>query len=185
LAAASTKLRSEFAARLEALYAVPEVEADELITAPAKALPRMAAQLHMNVLEAAVQGILMEVPAIVDRVFQARQRHSENERSFFEKWPKLVDPQHRPAVVRFMQVYRASNPTASKEQAIAEVGAMAMVALRIPPDIAPIPPPALVAAPMQQGFVPAAPGGSAARPTAPVKSQWDELLDEFKAEEAA
>ena len=111
-------------------YALNEEEAQALIAEPETILPKFAARIHAEVLVQAAQGVMNQLPAVLQN-FNAQQKANEEYRNaFFSKWPKLAA--HEADVYRMGQAYRQQNPKVSQEQAIQEIGTMAMVMLKIP-----------------------------------------------------
>lgn len=128
----------------------------------AKTISRVASQVYMDVVTAAMGQMTQHMPALIDRVIQARGQAQQIENEFFTQWPQLKE--HRNVVLRLGQVFRQQNPRASKDAFIKEVGASAMVALRL--GVPAAAPPAAAPAPARP-FRPAA----TARPTTPPPTQ--------------
>jgi hypothetical protein len=176
--------RQEFRSSLVKLYEpTTKDKGGLLLTEPEKVLPELAAELHMQVLESAVYGIMAQVPQIVQNVIAMQHTTERNEASFFAAWPQLAAKkvEAMPLITRFAPIYRQANPSASMEDFTREVGSMVMVALRIAPTGAVEPPPATPPA----VFAPAVPGAGGAPPTgtpAP-KNQWEQLQEEFLQED--
>lgn len=160
-------------------YALNDEMAEELEEAPEKALPRMAARLHFDIMVQTLNAVANQLPAAFESYMHSRDDNAKSEDAFFNAWPGLKS-QDRSAIARISQAYRQSNPNASMEQFIQEVGTMASVALKVPLEAAPqapaaggngaTPPPAVAATPAPEAesrpFVPAG-GGGAARGGAP------------------
>lgn len=124
----------------------------------AKTVSRVASQVYMDVVTAAMGQMVQNLPALIQRVTEARQTSQGHEAKFFEAWPDLKD--HRDVVIRIGTAFRQANPKASLEQFVQEVGASAMISLRKTPTARPTPP---APAPAAQPFRPAA----ASRPATP------------------
>jgi hypothetical protein len=149
-AAERQKARDTFVASLQDMYKLDEDTALKVMTEPETVLPQILANLHVTVLDAAVQGVMQQLPRAVQGVLESKQTVDAGKQAFFDKWPQLAA--HEADVLRFGQVYRQLNPEASTEQFIEEVGAQVMVVKRIPFDA--------VAAPAKSagaGSVPTAP----------------------------
>lgn len=130
-------------------YNLSQEEVEELELEPARFIPKFAARVYLDAVSAAIGQITTHMPAIVRAVNEQERANSETENAFFERWPKLKE--HMPQVLQIGQTFRNQNPKASMEDFITNVGAMAMVSLRLDPS-APVAP----AAQQAQGFVPAA-----------------------------
>ena len=128
----------------------------------AKTVSRVASQVYMDVVTAAMGQMVQNLPALIHRYNEARQTSQSIEAKFFEAWPDLKD--NRDMVIRMGTAFRHANPKATTEQFIQEVGASAMIALRRTPKAAPAAP---APAPAAQPFRPAA----ASRPATPPPTQ--------------
>jgi hypothetical protein len=123
-----------FTQSLEKLYEVPEAQRADVNVNPATLLPKLAARLHVEVLEAATQGLAAVIPQIVAQVIEQRQSGERNEQEFFAVWPQLKreNPQHQQTVKTLLGTIVSMNPRISKADAIRQAGAAALVALGIP-----------------------------------------------------
>lgn len=112
-------------------YRLSEQDVADFNENPAAFIPRYAARVYIDSISAAFQQFTTYLPRMVFQVLEQKKIVDENEAKFYGAWPDL-NP-HRDAVSRLGKAYRQSNPTASVEQFIQEVGAQAMVALRLVP----------------------------------------------------
>lgn len=112
-------------------YKLTKEEIDEIEADPAKALPRHMARVYMDSVTAAISQITTHMPRLVRIVIEQDSASSKAENAFFEQWPELKE--HSDTVVKIGQAYRQLNPNASEEEFINEVGAAAMVSLRLDP----------------------------------------------------
>lgn len=169
---------------------------------PEKVLANLAARLHFDVTAHVLTQVQRQLGPAFESFMQAREAHTESASRFFEAWPQLKD-QDQGVLTRIGKAYRDNNPQAPEDQFIREVGAAAMLALRVPFDApgnqeqpaqpngngAQAPAPASAAAPNPQEpsrpFVPAggAPPAPSSAPDAG-KSTF-EALDQELFEEAA
>jgi hypothetical protein len=125
--------REQVRASLVEQYRLSEEEEAEVMTEPGKALPKLASMVHMRVGEAVTIGILSQLPGMIEHVLSSRNGEEASRAKFYDSWPDLKDGRHEPTIKRIAQAYRFSNPNASEEEAIRDVGAAAMIALRIMP----------------------------------------------------
>lgn len=187
--AQSLARRTEYVKQLETAYAMPEKDALEFAANPAAGLPKLAAKLHVDVLESAIHGIMMQMPQVIEGFMQRREATAKNESEFYGTWPMLDkgNAQHRGTVESLMRAIVQGNPGIKRVDAIKQVGAAALVALGIPYDAprvaaAPIAPAAPVIPPVA-GFSPALPGvGGLGVPGAPAGSSnpFENLSREFE-----
>jgi hypothetical protein len=112
-----------------------------------------------------------QLPNLVEGVLRAKEANEASENAFFEAYPQLDknNREHTDLLLRLGHQYRAVNPQASQEAFINEVGAMAMVSLKINPQPTTPQPPA---EPTTEPHVPPA--------QAPVTAPIVEELNEFE-----
>jgi hypothetical protein len=132
----AAKLYGEWRSTTESLiaehhYKLTEKDVAEFNENPAVFIPKAMSRVYMDSISAAFQQFTQYLPRMVDQVMTARQVREAKENTFFSKWPDLKP--HRDAVLRMGAAYRAANPQATLDDFINEVGAQAMVALRINP----------------------------------------------------
>lgn len=141
-------------------YKLNEEEMALLDTNPQEVIPKIAAKVYLDAVSAAITQVTNYLPRMVRSVIEQDAVNTESENQFFSAWPALKG--HKESVLKIGQVYRQMNPQASAEQFVNEVGAAAMVSLRLDPQGARAP--ATPAAPA--AFVPAAqtPQGGVAAP---------------------
>lgn len=163
-------------------YSITDEDASKLLTEPETVLPRMAARMHMEVMESTVRVMQIMLPRLMQSVQQTEQREISAKSFFQTANPDLADPRLEPAIMEMGQVYRRLNPAASPEQAAQAIGNLVRASLGIamPAQAAPAPTsaPAVPVVP----FVPArgGPGGAVAGGQ---KDSWGQLADEFLAED--
>jgi|ETNvirnome_2_300_1030623.scaffolds.fasta_scaffold00633_7 outer membrane biosynthesis protein TonB len=116
----------------ETHYAFSDEEVAELSTNAEVAIPKMMAKVYMDSVQASITHIVTELPRLLQQTQEAQTQASSNENAFFEAWPQLME--HRDRVFNLASTYRQVNPNASLEQTISDVGAQAIIALRLPVD---------------------------------------------------
>lgn len=158
-------------------YALSEEDMARLDTEPQEFIPRLAARIYLDAVSAAISQVVNYLPRMVRQVNEQDAVNSQSENAFFERWPDLK--QHQQKVIAIGQTYRQMNPQATAEQFINEVGAAAMVSLRLDPAGKTPAAPAT-----QQPFVPAAqtPQGGVPKPVKPTNI-FSQLDEEFSVEE--
>jgi hypothetical protein len=149
-------LRANEFSRLQQQYALSEEEQRLALTQPEAILPKMAASLHLNVLESVVNTIMSRVPEVVRMVTKTESEGQQNENEFYTTWPMLKDPKYKQTVYNAVAAYRQINRNATKDEVIRAAGLQALISLRLP-----IPQHLLETSappPSTTGFVPASPG---------------------------
>lgn len=150
--------RTALVGEIEKKYGFTNEDQEKLLTEPHAVLPKMAANLYVDVYEGVLQTVMSQLPRLLDvhqRQFTAAR---DNEEAFYRAWPQLKreNQQHVAAVRQFATIFRQTYPQASREDFIKSVGAMAAVQLGLatsPSAAAPAPPPKA-----QPSFTPAGTG---------------------------
>jgi hypothetical protein len=121
--------KEAFIAELSMNYeqAVTPEEKETIGEDTAKVMARMAAKLHAEVYESSIRALFTQLPVAVLAFEAQRSQHTSAESQFDERWPELKD--RKEAVGRIAKVYRQTNPSATTEQAIADIGAISMQTL--------------------------------------------------------
>ena len=173
-----TAWRTERLGQLEQQYALNEADAAALLTEPETVLPKLAAAVHMEVLESAMRGMQAMMPVLMQQVNQHTELNTRAKNLFTSINPDLADPQFEPAIMQLGQVYRNVNAKASPEEAARAIGNLVRSALGIaaPAVAAPSAPAASPVAPVP--FTPARGGGSGNAPL-PASNAFTQLANEF------
>lgn len=170
---------------LESMYAIDEESAAALITEPETVLPKLAAKVHMEVLENAMRAVQAMVPVMMRDIQQHTEINTKAKNLFTSVNPDLVDPAYEEHIMQFGRVYRSVNKTASPEEAARAIGALVRSALGIAQPQAST---QQQAAPAPAGvppapFVPARGGGTAGVRTSTTDNIFTQLADEFLKED--
>jgi len=178
------ELRNREITRLESIYALNAEDAASILTQPEVVVPKMLANLHVQVCDSIISAIMSRIPETVEMTMQQGRAARDAEDDFHKAWPMLKDAKYRETVGRCIQAYRAVNPRASREETIRASGLNALITLRIPiPQellAQPAPQPSMPAA----SFQPAAPAGGGALPIpAKTNNPFVLLNEEFDKEE--
>jgi hypothetical protein len=127
------KHRASFLPKLEELYKFSDQEAEEIRVEPEKALPKLAARLHYEVLTAAFNSVTSVLPELIGSTLERQKAVSENEDKFYSRWKELKDPKYAETVLNSVRAYKAVNPRAPTEEVIERAGLMAMLTLGLNP----------------------------------------------------
>lgn len=110
-------------------YNLTDEQAEEFDTDPGKAIPKLAAKLHMEVMHQSVAMIANLLPRILANVTAVQTDQSEKEKAFFKDWPELIE--HRDQVERHGAVYMQMNPKATFKEFTRDVGAQVAVSQKV------------------------------------------------------
>jgi hypothetical protein len=163
-------MRQQYHGELEKFYAFDPETAQKLLTEPEVVLPKLAATLHMEVMDAVMSQLPARMGAFIQEHEEFSRRETEAKDSFFTAFPELRN--YEAQVLQVGQMFRAANPQATKDQTIQAIGKIVMESLGITraapaaPTQSPVPPP----------FVPAQSAGGGAAP-APARSTWDDMIE--------
>lgn len=174
--------REETRQLLETQYAdkitFTEDETAQLLVEPEKVLKvklaRLSSDLFLDVFEALQRTNFASVPHLVRGEVAQQRAQRDTEQVFYEKWPALNKPEYVDTIRQVGEIHRRQNPKASRDQSIAQVGAMVSVSLGIPipgygPEKAATP-----EKPPSKPFTPASPGGTGESPTPEVpENDWE------------
>lgn len=171
----------------EGQYALSDDEVIEMdITQEAgKAHSKSMARVYMDSVTGAIGHITKAMPQLLEVALAKRNNESAAEAEFYAAWPGLNRATHGEVIGRLGRTYRTAYPQAPKADFIRDVGAQAIVALRIPLNEAPTKevvkeiPPASSAA-----FKPAGSGTPSGGPQ-PKENPFTQLSIEFDEEEMA
>ena len=171
---------------LEGMYAIDEDSAAALLTEPEVVLPKLAAKVHMEVLENAMRAMQAMVPVMMQQVTQHTELNTKAKNLFTSVNPDLADPAYEQHIMQFGQVYRSVNRTASPEEAARAIGALVRSALGIaqPQGQAPAHQAAAPAVATPVPFTPARGGGSGVTRAQATDNPFVQLADEFLREDS-
>lgn len=139
--------------QLESVYALDQEAANAMLTEPETVLPKLAAKVHMEVLENSMRAMQAMVPVMMQQIQHHTEINSRAKNLFTSINPDLADPRFEGAIMELGTVYRNVNRNAPPEEAARAIGNLVRAALGI-------------AAPAQ-GQAPAAPRAPAPAPAAP------------------
>jgi len=171
------KARADMLANIEQSYAMTEEDGLALLNTPEKVLPKLAAQVQLNVIEQTIRQVASMLPQFLEQHNRQQQVRTDNQTAFFKEWPDLNKPEYNDTLTRIAITYRQQNPTASSEKAIKEIGAIAAISLGVTPKqfvqaAQPNTPP-------QPVFTPAMPGGGNRPAQAPSTNEFTQLADNW------
>jgi len=178
----ATKLFSDWRNETENLlaqhhYRLSEKDVEEFNENPASFIPKYASRVYLDCISASFQQFATYLPRMVNQVLEMNRSTEAKENKFFETWSELKP--HRETVLRLGAAYRASNPSASEDDFIREVGAQAMVALRLTPNGH-----AQAQAPEQKpAFIPAAQSATPTPPKQPSNNPFEQMASDFSFED--
>ena len=159
-------------------FVINDELAEELDNDPRTAIPKMMSRVYMDAVISAIGHIQANMPALVDSALRTRDATDASEANFFKAWPGLNGSEHREVINRLGTAYRQMYPNATEPEFIRDVGAQAMIALKVPMGEPEAP---------QASETPTAPfkpaGQSAPRTGAPASMNPFDKLDQDFAEE--
>jgi hypothetical protein len=161
-------------------YQLDDETADQFLTDPAVALPKLAAQLHVNILSQVMQLMQNSLPQQITQVQEMAVRRQAIETQFATAWPDLdlAKPDIAEVVTEASKLAKQRYPKADMPELIHKTGLLAHALLgtvstgqpkaeAIAPKASPQP---VSLSPARQAPVPA---------KAAPKSDWDNLLDDI------
>jgi hypothetical protein len=127
------KHRATILPKLEELYKLTDDEAEEVRADPSIALPKLAARLHFETTQAALNSVLGVLPGIIEQINHTQKAYAENEDRFYGRWADLKKPEYQETVMSSVRAYKAANPRATQQEVIERAGLMAMLTLGLNP----------------------------------------------------
>lgn len=173
------QLRERYMGELAQYYTPKDEEARALMLEPEKVVPKMFARLHVDVLDSVIQGIGKELPGLVQMTVNRMIGEAKASKGFYERWPQLAKTEYTPTVQRLMAAYKGQFPQSSLEQMITDVGAAAMVGLKLP--LPGMEQPAAI--PTTPHVTPINPGGGTGVPGGRVVNEFERLANDWDTEE--
>ena len=175
-AAEETRVRGE----LEKIYSMTEDEAVAFQTEPELMLPKMAANLHMQITKDVLAGIQSIIPQLIQRVQHTSVVETSAKDMFYGANPDLNKPELEEAIFQCGKLFRAVNPNAPADVAAQRIGDMVRQAMGMqkstPANEQPVgakTPAPVQLAPKIVPFSPTRGGGNA--PAVKPLSEWDKL----------
>lgn len=171
---------------LERDYELDEETRNAFNENPAEALPKLAAQVHMRLLDDVYQAMYQTFPQLYQQMQGVDSVKQTFTQAFDSEWPGLK--QHRQEVQRSIQLIRAQDPNRqlSEKDLINEAGVMTALRLRLPVDQlrgtqagSGEQQPAQPAAPAPRPFTPASPGGGRPAPAGGGGNPWAEFVEDI------
>jgi hypothetical protein len=114
---------------LTELYKLSEEDAEKVQTEPELVLPKLLANMHLNLQRTLLEGMQQVLPQVMGQTSAVQAREAEAKKVFYGEWPELA--QHHAKVVEIGKMYRQLNPKATPDEAIQAIGLMAMQTLKI------------------------------------------------------
>lgn len=175
--------RSTRLGELEKHYTFSEDESAALLTEPELVLPKLAAKVHMEVLENSMRAMQAMVPVMMEQVTRNTTVETQAKGVFFSVNPDLSDPSYTQAIHQLGTAYRQMNQTAGPEEASRAIGNLVRAALNMQPAAAHQGSPGVTPAPVAPApFAPVRGGGGGNRP-APAGNIFEQFASEILAEE--
>lgn len=123
--------RTQRLSQLEQVYAVDPDSAAALLTEPETVLPKLAAKVHMEVLENSMRAMQAMVPVMMQQVQQHTEINTRARNLFTSVNPDLVDPKFEPMIMELGASYRRVNQSAPPDEAARAIGNLVRAALGI------------------------------------------------------
>ena len=175
---ALAKARNDAIQRIAQRFTFTDEERESLREEPDKVLPSLAARLQVETYEMVLAALHSVLPTLIGQAIQGHQVAQTTHSKFLERWPELKDPRYEPVIREVAAQYRKAFPNATPEDAIEDIGRIAMRKLGIKPKSPEQK--ARPTSPSPRSYVPA--GRGAASSAQPVKKPepnlWAELVED-------
>lgn len=112
-----------FRGALEQQYALTDEDAEAVLTDPKTTLPRLMANVHMQMMSQFAQMLQVVVPQILDVTTKQSQTKQSINDQFAKRWPDIAaDEAGKDLVVTAIRTVKAAHPTATLDVVIEKVG---------------------------------------------------------------
>jgi len=162
----------------QSVFKLEQKDLEGLETDIAATIPLLLSRVAVFAQQQALTQMGRLMPSMMMRFGEMVQKHSANERLFYEAWPSLSRAQHGQQITELGIRYRQMFPNATLDQMIDHLGPLALSQLGMPlvartrtGQHAPAVAVGNGRAAPPRGFVPAAPGGTA-RTVQPADDPW-------------
>jgi len=175
---ALAKARNDAIQRIAQRFTFTDEERESLREEPEKVLPSLAARLQVETYEMVLAALHSVLPTLIGQAIQGHQVAQTTHSKFLERWPELKDPRYEPVIREVAAQYRKAFPNATPEDAIEDIGRIAMRKLGIKPKSPEQK--ARPTSPSPRSYVPAGRGAaSSAQPAKkPEPNLWAELVED-------
>lgn len=113
-------------------FKLSEEDEEKFLTSPNEVLPKMAANMYLDIFNSLTQVMHTQLPQLVQNVISQNSAREASRSAFNDAWPQLAKPEFAGIVERIASTYNTNNPSATPEEAIAEIGAQVWVAAKLP-----------------------------------------------------
>lgn len=162
-------------------YSIDEETANAYLANPAEVLPKLAADMHIGIMENVVAVMKQMVPQLITQISTQTAREGKLDEAFYGAWPQLNTAELRKQVDDAKILYKNQYPQATMKKMIADVGMMVAIQNNLGPTIQTDEPSGDQPDGNVRPFVPAAPGAQTPPAAKPVKS--DNLYENFAEED--
>lgn len=177
-----TEWRAQRLTQLEQMYALDEASAVAALTEPENVLPKLAAKVHLDVLESSMRAMQAMLPTVLGQIQQGTELNTRAKNLFTSVNPDLADPQYEGAIMQLGQVYRSMNKTAPPEEAARAIGSLVRAAYGIVQQPAAVQAPAPRQGPQVLPFTPARGSGGVSQGTVS-SNPYEQLAAEMEKED--
>jgi len=170
--------RADAIKRIAQRFSFSDEEREALQVEPHKVLPDLAARLQVETYEMVLAALHSVLPGLINQAVHGHHVAQTTHSKFLERWPDLGDPRYEPTIREVAAQYRKAFPNATPEEAIEDIGRIAMRKLGIKPKSPEQK--ARPTSPSPRSYVPAGAGAaSSSRPARkPEPNLWAELVED-------
>jgi len=108
---------------LETVYKLDDETAEQLQTEPELVLPKLLANMHLNLQRSLLEGMQQIVPQMLEKTQKVSARERQAVDTFYGAYPELKP--HHDKVLEIGKTYRQLNPKATPQEATKAIGLLA------------------------------------------------------------
>lgn len=124
--------REAYVGELVKTYALSEEDAQKALMQPEEVLPKLAANLHANVVSEVIRHVQAAMPTWINNATSQSSVEVKARNDFFSANPDLNKPEYEQAVLTAGKLFRQLNPKAKPDEAIKAIGRLTRVSLGLP-----------------------------------------------------
>jgi len=128
--------RAEVVKNITERYQFNEEQIEQMATEPHLVMPKLAAEMYVDIYEAIYHGIVTTMPGLMRQTMNNDNGNREKEEAFYTAHPTIQEhiknnPLEAKQLASIGKFWRDQNPEATREQAIAGIGRLAMASFNL------------------------------------------------------
>jgi hypothetical protein len=115
------------------MFKLSQEDVEALETDAPAHIPKLLARVYHQAMVNMNSQLSRVIPAMIERREQVTKKNLASRNKFYAAWPDLKPELHSEVVDRYARLYRQTNPSASFDQMVQELGPLVMIAAKVVP----------------------------------------------------